>query len=90
MRNMLKWAGILTSLLYLLMVGIGVLTGYIYINTIKKGYYIEDYINDINVDLLKIFLYHLTNYIMLIPILLRMICAIYWAIMTSITEGYCG
>lgn len=84
-RNFIKWSGVMTSVCYLLMLGVGVLIGYIYTNTMNKGYYIQDYISSVNVDMLKIFLYHLTNYIMFIPILLRFVYLIYLTIMGSIT-----
>ena len=68
--------------------GISILIGYIYTNTMNKGYYIENYINSVNIDMLKIFLYHLTNYIMFIPIFLRIIYLMYLSIMHSLTQKY--
>ena len=70
------------------MIGIGVFIGYVYTNTMNKGFYIESYITSVNVDILRIFLYHLTYFIIFIPILLRLIYLSYLLIMVSLTEKY--
>ena len=83
---------LICSLAYILIACIGILTGYIHLtsSTITRGTYLTDYQNNWYTNIGHITLHHFTNYIMFIPILLRVMYLLYIAIQTKILENRTG
>lgn len=69
------------SIIYLILVGSGILIGYIYIasSSVNRGYYIQTYLSlgQTPVTISEITLHHFGNLIMVVPIILRIIYLIY-------------
>lgn len=74
---------IICSLLYLLIVGAGILIGYIYLanDSISHGYYINTYLDlgERPIHLAEIVLHHFGNLVMLVPLLLRVVYLLFVA-----------
>lgn len=72
---------IVCSALYLLVVGSGILIGYIYLanRSIVRGYHIDPYlsIGETPITLAQIVLHHFANLIMIVPIILRVSYLLY-------------
>ena len=77
---------VIGSLTYILLVGLSILIGYVFIKNpaFNKGYYIEDYLDafktnphKLPVTLPELTLHHIANLIMVIPILLKIMYLLY-------------
>jgi len=72
---------LISSILYLLVVGTGILIGYINLtnSALSSVYYIDNYVTLLNspVTLGKLTMYHFGNFVMIIPIILKVSYLLY-------------